>query len=33
MMHGYTIRSQEPVRLIVVTAPVREGKVVAGEAS
>lgn len=23
--HGYTIRSEEPVRLIVVTAPVREG--------
>ncbi len=25
MKHGYTIRSEEPVRLIVVTAPVREG--------
>jgi quercetin dioxygenase-like cupin family protein len=24
--HGYTIRSQEPARLIIVTAPVREGK-------
>ncbi len=24
-MHGYTITSDEPVRLIVVTAPVREG--------
>ena len=23
--HGYTIRSEDPVRLIVVTAPVREG--------
>ena len=23
--HGYTIRAEEPVRLIVVTAPVREG--------
>lgn len=23
--HGYTVRSEEPVRLIVVTAPVREG--------
>ena len=23
--HGYTIRSEEPVRLLVVTAPVREG--------
>jgi quercetin dioxygenase-like cupin family protein len=25
IQHGYTIRSDEPVRLIVVTAPVREG--------
>ena len=23
--HGYTIRSEDPVRLIVVTSPVREG--------
>ncbi len=26
IQHGYTIRSQEPVHLIVVTAPVREGQ-------
>jgi quercetin dioxygenase-like cupin family protein len=25
IQHGYTIRSEEPVRLIVVTAPVRDG--------
>lgn len=25
IQHGYTIRSQEPVRVLVVTAPVREG--------
>ncbi len=25
IQHGYTIRSEDPVRLIVVTSPVREG--------